>query len=796
MRISKGLILGIVASLSAGAVAAAAELGLDAALNQENVDNSPVTIPNGRLGDQIAYATFERSNADEAWQRVGTFAFRADRVETVADTSTMPHDALVVLSPPEEYIYGGPAGQGGLAGMETAYDATVEYRKYVDLASRDIVSWGGQFQPHNRDLFVRERWANYTQLQPGPFSAWNLGPDAWAKLMPFPYQGRTYQLGDAADQDALDILLHDTLGWNARADVIVENLAFSGRVANRAMVDGHDAYGIHTNGCFDISLMPDGWALEPNRANFLHSPIELPSHVCYETMTWLAADFAYPLLYEERVTRNGTATHEWLETVGAISHGHTEIPWARNRAKVAYRDDNPDAERSPANQRHPADGSGLRLAYPLSTAMTDVNSNLLLQFAQWKASHAQSRLVGAKLEPTGAGETLRWSLVFAVPDGDAFVVTTERTSGSTVAAVHEEGSFSGPAFEPDAPKGGPITLAAADAIRREHSIQPDPLEDANFVLWGFLYRVGGVRCDALSRCAPTEGRIDGNPWYANLITIGHTDQVRQSGSFSAEYVTGDGMGVVGSYVSVKSNTGNLWVAWEADEKRGFAPMVVSDEAAPAVALDAMGMPGIRPPDIMRGALVSSSLLIVFLIAYFLPLLKFLGAQAFTLLPGYAKIQKSDVLHNKVRDTMVTAIRADPGVTAPKLQQLTGAGWSTVVYHLGVLERNKLVSSLIDGRHKRFFPVEAVNWSDRTRLAALKNARTKELYEAILGEPGVGFRELSHQVGISRPALYWHVERLTKAGLVGQDRDGSKIRFYANEAPNATPYDPNTATEVV
>ncbi len=793
MWINKTLVIGIILSLGAGVGAASIDLGRDALQGSSRLDASPMTVPNGRIGDQVAYATFERNGNDDEWRRVGTSELRAEAIEEVVDKSTQPRLALAVVWPGGEWNV---AKQAGLFEIETQSNETYEIRTHVDLSTRDAISGMLRTTGASHDLFVRDQSKNHSQFSPGPVNVWAFGNEAMVKILPFPYQGRTYALGDQAITEAREILQSDmVIAGRVNGDVRIDDLTFDGRVAKRAFIDGRDAYAVETNGCFRIFRMAYDKTVES--PVFLHTAIDLPANVCYTTTTWLTDVLAYPVLYEERVVLNGTKTHGWLETLGAISMGDVEIPWATEPVGAAYRDWNPDAERSPGDQRFPADGSGLRLDYPLSVALADVTSSMgLVQFAQWKTQHSDHQLAGIALRPIGTqGETLRWTLIFATPNGQAYVLATERTSGSAAARVLERGEFASPPFGSNDFASGPVTLAAADALRRTYAIHPETIQTANAVNWGYTFLPAGARCPLLSTCGPATGVVGQAPLYGdygvNTLIIGQTNRSQPDTGVSAQVGETE---YLDSWLRMITDTGNLFNSRQVDRRPGFVTLPLGEQTAPAATVGAAELPGITPPDIVRGAVITSSILALFLIVYFLPVLKFLGGQAITFVPGYAKILKADVLHNKVRETMVSAIRADPGVTAPKLQTLTGAGWSTVVYHLGILERNKVVSSLLDGRHRRFFPVDTTNWSDRTRIAMLKNARTKELYEAILGEPGVGFRELSHHVGISRPALYWHVDRLTKAGLVGQDKDGSKVRFYANEMGPA-PYDANAASEV-
>lgn len=66
------------------------------------------------------------------------------------------------------------------------------------------------------------------------------------------------------------------------------------------------------------------------------------------------------------------------------------------------------------------------------------------------------------------------------------------------------------------------------------------------------------------------------------------------------------------------------------------------------------------------------------------------------------------------------------------------------------------------------------------LLALDTRR--RLYEAVRHSPGIGARELQRSVGTGWGETVYHLERLTKAGLLDRERGAHQDRYYARGVP--------------
>lgn len=168
-----------------------------------------------------------------------------------------------------------------------------------------------------------------------------------------------------------------------------------------------------------------------------------------------------------------------------------------------------------------------------------------------------------------------------------------------------------------------------------------------------------------------------------------------------------------------------------------------------------------------------------LLFYGWPAFKFRLTQLL-LLPLYARLRKEDILENAIRDDILHVVGQQPGISASELGRHLECGWGTLVYHLTVLERMRLISSAREGRHKRFFVQGRINYSDKGALAILANPAARIILDAIQRSPGIIQKDLGDRVGLSAGTVAWHVERLAAQGLVLKEEDGRSVRYLPSE----------------
>lgn len=158
--------------------------------------------------------------------------------------------------------------------------------------------------------------------------------------------------------------------------------------------------------------------------------------------------------------------------------------------------------------------------------------------------------------------------------------------------------------------------------------------------------------------------------------------------------------------------------------------------------------------------------------------RILGLGAFAM---YSRLTKSELLDNEHRDKVFQLIRERPGIGATEIQNATGLGWGTTVYHLDRLERAQMVTSERSGLHRCYFPVGTIARDDRKAYGLLKGDTTKSIANFLIQRPGATQSELCEALGMSASAASKQLTRLEGAGLVRREREWKTVRLFPEGA---------------
>jgi DNA-binding transcriptional ArsR family regulator len=166
--------------------------------------------------------------------------------------------------------------------------------------------------------------------------------------------------------------------------------------------------------------------------------------------------------------------------------------------------------------------------------------------------------------------------------------------------------------------------------------------------------------------------------------------------------------------------------------------------------------------------------------WYWPVLKFTASGVVAGL--YARVPKDKVLQHKGREQVYELIKGEPGISTNRLAEGVDFGWSTLTYHLRVLERTEKIASVRDGRHKRFFDRESGRFANGRKhlVSVLKNESTLEIAKYILTQPGVTQKDVGEAFALAPSSVHWHVTRLTEAELITKERDRHRVRYYPGD----------------
>ncbi len=159
---------------------------------------------------------------------------------------------------------------------------------------------------------------------------------------------------------------------------------------------------------------------------------------------------------------------------------------------------------------------------------------------------------------------------------------------------------------------------------------------------------------------------------------------------------------------------------------------------------------------------------------------FLGS--FKLFPviveGFKRICRSNALENGNRLKMYNFIKENPGIYFRELIAQLKINKGTAEYHLKILEMAGLITSLQNKTYKRYFLNDSTfSNSDQAVLSALREDMPRKILVTLLKNPGLSQGEIANAIGISRPAVIWHMKTLTKYGIVKSEHASITVKHH-------------------
>lgn len=497
---------------------------------------------------------------------------------------------------------------------------------------------------------------------------------------------------------------------------------------------------------------------------------------------WFVASHPYPVVTEiwdqGRWGSDEWSSHSRL-LLTRLEVGPVEVPWGPPGDADGW--GRPFAAEHAFSRAGMPVANGLPMTSPQAIVAAADAASGLEPFHRWKAEHASARVVGFLWGPQSAVVPQQtWRVLWATPEGAGYEVWAVEEQGGLRWNVSGERALPPLSHaELDQPL---LDLDSAAQAWRERAPQNLSAKGPNYVAWGLT----GWRPASLPFAPHGNCHFDYFPWELSLegIVDGYASRLEVGRYETAGCPDVDDLALVHRVavlnVDAVNGTEARYVASDDGEPELARPFFLDGEEATAI--EEILPEGLQPPRLEIVAFAATSLFAIFLATYFSPLVKVVAFKGLALVPGYSKLKRSELLDQHVRDRLAQVIEADPGRNMSELAAAAEVGWGTAVHHLGVLENHKLVTSLVDGRHRRYFPAGTINWSDRGRIAALRYPKAQEIVAVVTARPGITQGELLEAAGLTRGGGAWHLKRLQEANVITPRREGRAVRYFAAASP--------------
>ncbi|HLE96211.1 MAG TPA: ArsR family transcriptional regulator [Candidatus Thermoplasmatota archaeon] len=142
----------------------------------------------------------------------------------------------------------------------------------------------------------------------------------------------------------------------------------------------------------------------------------------------------------------------------------------------------------------------------------------------------------------------------------------------------------------------------------------------------------------------------------------------------------------------------------------------------------------------------------------------------------------DALELQARQRIFDKVRERPGIHFSEIVRELDYAPTTVRYHLSVLEREGVLSSLEVGRYLRYYPREqgerflrdVLSPEEKRALAMLRQRVPLAVAVELLVNGERTHGQLTTAVGVSPSTMTHHLKRMTQVGVVQQAREGREV----------------------
>lgn len=140
-----------------------------------------------------------------------------------------------------------------------------------------------------------------------------------------------------------------------------------------------------------------------------------------------------------------------------------------------------------------------------------------------------------------------------------------------------------------------------------------------------------------------------------------------------------------------------------------------------------------------------------------------------------RLRGKDTLDQEKRGMIRGYLLANPGANFSSIREDLGIGNGTLAYHLSVLQKEGLIRSWTDGRFKRFADSSHHLAKTQPKLTDIELI----LLQTLRDRPSLTQDQLARELGVSQPAVSYHIKKLAEKGFLRVVREGIRKHYFAN-----------------
>ncbi len=146
-----------------------------------------------------------------------------------------------------------------------------------------------------------------------------------------------------------------------------------------------------------------------------------------------------------------------------------------------------------------------------------------------------------------------------------------------------------------------------------------------------------------------------------------------------------------------------------------------------------------------------------------------------IVPLFSRLKREEVMDHETRGMIRGYVIANPGDHFNSIKASLKLKNGTLAHHIHILERERIIKSVKDGKYRRFFPM-GMRIADR----AFPTKIEKLILDIVKETPGVTQKDIASQLGISQPTISYHITKLRKAKRLRTEKHGMSLRHFLED----------------
>jgi predicted transcriptional regulator len=142
-------------------------------------------------------------------------------------------------------------------------------------------------------------------------------------------------------------------------------------------------------------------------------------------------------------------------------------------------------------------------------------------------------------------------------------------------------------------------------------------------------------------------------------------------------------------------------------------------------------------------------------------------------------ERNKSLQSNNTDRILKFIHERPACHLRQIKKELHISMGTVQHHLNKLEKDGKITSIRNGLYKYYFPIGMFHAKERSLLQILNQETARDILFLIIEKKKPSQSDIVNSIGISSPAVNWHLSRLLELDLISENKDGKFKRYKIN-----------------